>query len=579
MYFKSLYPEIPHIPDVNFVDFLLERPEVKQWPDFPAYIDGVTGQKRGFREFVKRVEDAATALGAPVEEGGMGLRGDRGEMVGVLSENCLDYPTICFTLCKIAVPFALLPAFSTPSETTALLRLAKVTRIFVSLRLLSLARTAAKELGLADDRIYILHGRGDGRKTLTDLINDARANKIPPVATRAVNKDTLAYLVFSSGTSGLPKAVMISHRNMCYSSMQPAITSAEVARCVAPKPLDTPGGYPIAIAFLPLYHAMGLHSYVFRALLSPSTVVILPKWDVDLALSLIPKYRVSHLSFVPSIIQQLVASSKLDKADLSSIAVIGSGAAHLPRELRDKLGKYAINARDHYEGYGMSECTISALFTPYVGMFDNRFKDARYMTGILLPGMEARIIREDGSEADYNEPGQLLLRGKNVAMGYWNNEKATKETFLPDGWLVTGDRFKADENGAFYYVDRAKDTLKVSGTQVSPTEIEDTLLQHPEQLISDAAVVGVNGSRMTDEKVPRAWIVLTDAGKQRGTQAVFTALDTWVKERLSRHKWLRGGYQAVNEIPKLPTGKVLRRVLLDEYLKAQREGHVVRTKL
>lgn len=93
--------------------------------------------------------------------------------------------------------------------------------------------------------------------------------------------------------------------------------------------------------------------------------------------------------------------------------------------------------------------TISALFTPFAGMFDNRFKDARYMTGILLPGMEARIIREDGSEADYNEPGQLLLRGKNVAMGYWNNEKATKETFLPDGWLVTGDRFKADENGAF----------------------------------------------------------------------------------------------------------------------------------
>ena len=90
--------------------------------------------------------------------------------------------------------------------------------------------------------------------------------------------------------------------------------------------------------------------------------------------------------------------------------------------------------------------------------------------------------------------------------------------------------------------------MKVSGTQVSPTEIEDTLLQHPEQLISDAAVVGVNGSRMTDEKVPRAWIVLTDAGKQRGTQAVFTALDTWVKERLSRHKWLRGGYQAVNEV-------------------------------
>jgi len=119
-------------------------------------------------------------------------------------------------------------------------------------------------------------------------------------------------------------------------------------------------------------------------------------------------------------------------------------------------------------------------------------------------------------------------------------------------------------------VDREKDTFKISGKQVSPTEIENTVREHPSQLVTDVAVAGVKGERVPGELVPRAWIVLSGAGKQRGVEAVLAVLDEWTRSRLSKHKWLRGGLQVVDEIPRLPTGKILRRKLQDEYARSKR---------
>lgn len=206
-------------------------------------------------------------------------------------------------------------------------------------------------------------------------------------------------------------------------------------------------------------------------------------------------------------------------------------------------------------------------------------------TGVLIPGMEARILRDDGSDADVNEVGELYLKGGNIAMGYWNNEKATREAFV-DGWLRTGDKFRVDEEGYFLYVsfvsvatcntkhdldsfaDRAKvgsdffvgnillthrhwlcqDTLKVSGTQVSPVEIENVLLSHPGGIITDATVAGVSGGRTSDEKVPRAWVVLSESGKKIGAAAAIKELETWYQENLSKYKWLRGGIEVVRQV-------------------------------
>jgi acyl-CoA synthetase (AMP-forming)/AMP-acid ligase II len=161
--------------------------------------------------------------------------------------------------------------------------------------------------------------------------------------------------------------------------------------------------------------------------------------------------------------------------------------------------------------------------------------------------MEARIVREDGSEADFNEVGELWLKSPNVSPGYWDNETANRETFV-DGWLKTGDRFSVNEEGHFFFADRAKDTLKVSGAQVSPVEIENVLLSHPDKLIIDVSVAGVSGGRTSDEKVPRAWIVLSAAGKKKGAAAVVKALEEWQQENLSKYKWTRGGIEVVKEV-------------------------------
>jgi len=208
--------------------------------------------------------------------------------------------------------------------------------------------------------------------------------------------------------------------------------------------------------------------------------------------------------------------------------------------------------------------TIAASIKPVPGMLGGRAKNVTGSVGMLLPGVEARVVREDGRLAGLNEPGELHIRAGCVALGYWKNPKATGETFK-DGWLRTGDRIRIDADGVLYFEDRAKDTLKISGMQVSPMEIEEALLRQPDNLIIDVTVAGVSGGRTADERVPRAWVVLSPNGEALGASAVATRLDAWVREALSRYKWLRGGICVVKQIPKSPTGKVLRRVLVEAY--------------
>ncbi|TFK34780.1 hypothetical protein BDQ12DRAFT_715112 [Crucibulum laeve] len=575
MYLKSPYPDPPPLPEVNAHYLFFKRPDQDQWPDYTLHIDPVTGYKRSYREFVARVQYGATALGAPVADGGLGLRAEDGDIVGIMSENSMDYITIVQSCIMIATPFALISSYSTPFELKHAITLSKATRLFVDAKFLPIVLPVAKEIGLTQNKIYVMSGHAKGRKSLSDFINEARTKAIPPVDVRPATNNTLAYLVFSSGTSGLPKAVMISHGNLIYSLGQVMVVAQSTALVHNPPPPPTPEGIPIVLAFLPFHHTYGLHSYCFRAFLTPMTFVVVPKWNIETALKTIPKYRITTLTLIPSVVHQLVNHPKIHQADLSSLTTLGSGAAYLPPDLAQRLSSLIPKDATFAEGYGMSECTIAAITQPFPGTL-GRLKRILGSTGVLLPGMEARVVREDGTEVDVGEPGELLLRSPNVALGYWNNEKADKETFV-DGWLHTGDKFKVDGEGYFYFADRAKDTLKVSGAQVSPVEIEDILLANPKKLISDATVAGVSGGRTSDEKVPRAWVVLSESGKKLGAAAVVKELEVWHQANLSKYKWLRGGIEVVKEIPKSPTGKTLRRVLQEKY--EQRVARKVKGKL
>ncbi|KAG1722895.1 hypothetical protein EDB19DRAFT_1859208 [Suillus lakei] len=563
MYYRSFFPEMPKVPESNVHHLLFNRPDQREWPDYTLFVNAATSQRLSFREFVDRVRDGATAMAADVTQGGLSLRPENGEIVGILSENCPDYIALIHSLLAITVPFALFSSYSTSYELKHAKSLAQATRIFTSLSLLPLAST----LGFPADRIYLLDGEKKGYTSYDQLVSSVCKNDIPRLPVRHATKDTLAYLVYSSGTSGLPKGmylfstVMISHGNITSASLGVMVQAMEIGKILAPPVWDTPDGLQVSFNVLPIYHSLGLYLTSFFNFLKPSTTIILPKWNIDAFFECVPKYHITTVSLVPSLVHQLVHHPRFNTADLSSIKGIGCGAAHLPPQLADQLRTRFPAMNKVSEGYGLSEFTMAVAMKPVHGMLNGRAKNKLGSVGILVPDVEARIVRPDGSLAGPNEAGEIHIRGPTAALGYKGNDKATRETFV-DGWVRTGDQLRIDGDGVLFFVDRIKDTLKISGMQVSPVEIENTLLAHPDKLITDVSVAGVSGGRTLDERIPRAWVVLSHAGTTLGEKEVVARLDAWVQERLSRYKWLRGG---VGIIPKTPTGKVLRRVLVEQF--------------
>ncbi|KAJ7170952.1 hypothetical protein C8R46DRAFT_948034 [Mycena filopes] len=566
MHIKSSFPSLPPLPEVNVHHIMFGRPDQADWEDYTIQIEERTGRKRTFRELEKRIALGATALGA--KDGGLGLNGNGDEIVGLLGNNSLDYVDIVLSLLRITTPFALISTYSTRFELIHALKLTKATTLFVDAKLLKNVLVAIEDpdVHLTADKIYVLTGRGPkGRKNFSQMIDGVARNAVPLEPIRPASKDTLAYLVMSSGTSGLPKAVMITHGNIICSIMQ-AIMVAQASEPFSSIKASLNGKIPVTVGVLPMFHSYGLHVYILRITLSPATYVIQERWNTTNYLKArltASRYHATHLTLIPSAVHQLVNHPDTKKSDLTSVLLLNSGAAYLPPELAKQMSTHLETAAQISQGYGLSECTIAALTRPMEGML-GMGKPPPYTTGILLPGLDARIMRDDGTGVAPGEVGELWLHGGNVTLGYWNNPSANAGTFV-DGWLRTGDQFSADEKGYFFFADRGKDTLKVSGVQVSPKEIEDVLFAHPEKLISDVSVAGVSGGRTTDEKVPRAWIVLNSAGRKRGAPAVIAALEQWHQESLSKYKWLRGGIEVVKEIPKTPTGKNMRRVLQDQY--------------
>ncbi|KAF8887690.1 hypothetical protein CPB85DRAFT_1553254 [Mucidula mucida] len=569
MYLKSPYPEPPSPPDLNAYHIFFDRPDQQQSPwtdkDYTLYIDLKTGKKISYRTFKADVASARAALTSA------GIR--QGELVGIMSENCIDFALIVHALMSLNVPFALIAPYSTPFELAHAVKLTGVKKVFVGTK-------QAKLDWPADTELFVMNGRVEGLNCVADMVHAAR--NAPPVNVLPVKKTDLAYLVFSSGTSGLPKAVMITHGNVIFSVNQVAIMARAVLAVAVPPPPETPEGIPITLAFLPMHHSYGLHSYCFRSFLSPATFVLQGHWNMQDALRGIMKYKITNVNLIPSVIAQLVAhpSPALVKESLRTLRNLGSGAAYLPPELAARLRELLSTGLRITEGYGMSEATIAAVTQPIAGVL-GRLKVVEGSCGVLLPGMEAKILDELGRSVEVREVGELWLKSENISPGYYGSSpevvKANRETFV-DGWLRTGDRFYVDEDENFFFADRAKDTLKISGIQVSPLELENVLLAHPEKLITDVAVAGVGGyGRTNDERVPRAWVVLSE--RDKGAQQVARELIKWCEAQLSKYKWLRGGVEIVDEIPKSPTGKTLRRLLIVRHEESMRLGDQERAKL
>ncbi|KAI9452556.1 phenylacetyl-CoA ligase [Lactarius psammicola] len=472
----------------------------------------------------------------------------------------------------------------THEELTHQLTLAKASILIAHPDSLQVALVAAQNAGIPPDRVIPLDTIRGPRPSiiapdLHELITYGLAHQ-PFFVERALKpgeaRTKIAFLSFSSGTTGKPKAVEIPHYAPIANILQMAAWWRVNDNSIPWEDRRIRPG-DVTMAVLPFYHIYGLVINLHFALFCASSVVVVPKFEFIAYLESIKRHKANHILVVPPMVVLLCKHPATKNYDLSSIRMLFCGAAPLSAELTDSIVKLLPQAFVG-QGYGMTETSTAISMAP-LSQKVSTFGSA----GQLVSGVRVRVVKADGTLAGVGEPGELMVTGPSMALGYLNNEKATAETFI-DGWVRTGDEAIIDKNNDVFIVDRLKEILKVRGFQVAPAELEGHLLTHPD--VADSCVVGV-----PDEfsgEVPLAFVVLSADAAKRASESEAAAAK--IKAIISKHvadhkvayKKLAGGVEFIDAIPKNPSGKLLRRVLRDKALslkKAQAQARATKARL
>jgi acyl-CoA synthetase (AMP-forming)/AMP-acid ligase II len=353
-----------------------------------------------------------------------------------------------------------------------------------------------------------------------------------PAPPASVGPDDVALLPYSSGTTGLPKGVVLTHRQLVASLCQ-----TRAIHHVEP--------HDVVIAVLPLFHIYGMQVTLNLALAQGATVVIQARFELERFLELVQEHHVTRAELVPPIVLALAKQPAVDNFDLTSLKIITSAAAPLSADLARACAK-RVGCRVK-QGYGMTEFGGGTHIAPDDG------RDDPESIGPALPGVECRVIdAETGFDAGPGQSGELLVRAPGTMLGYLNNPKATAETIGPDGWVRTGDLVTVDEHGWFRVADRLKELIKYKGNQVAPAELESVLLTHPG--VADAAVIASPDPEAGE--VPMAFVVARASASPE-------ELMNFVADRVAPYKRVRR-LELIDQIPKSPSGKILRRVLVEQ---------------
>lgn len=483
-----------------------------------------------------------------------GLR--EGETISLFSQNTVWYPVAMFAGLRVGAKISgASPAYNV-EEMAFALKTADAKFLMTTPDSMEVASKSAEIAGLPKSNVFLLEGELPGYTTVQELIKIGQsygkqgqtpAFKLPP---GKKNKDICGFLSFSSGTTGLPKAVMISHQNV-------------IAQCLQIEQI-TPNTHKKIMAVLPLFHITGLVHQMHLPILLNAEVIMLPQFTMKGMLDTIVEYQLRELLLVPPILIRLVRDPIVDKYDLSHVTRFSSGAAPLSEEIIQLLQKKFPNT-GFKQGYGMTEsCSCITAHPP-----DKYAYKYAHSGGAVCASTEVKILKEDGTEGDVGEVGEVLAKGPQIVMGYLNNDKATRDTFDKDGFLHTGDQGLIDEEGMIHITDRIKELIKVKGIGVAPAELEDLLLGHDK--VEDVAVMGILDDYSGE--LPKAFVKLK-GGVQADT-AVGKELIAFVKEKKVRHKWVKE-IEFIPEIPKSASGKILRRVLRDKEKSGKDRGVVVK---
>lgn len=563
--FASPFGPSPPSPDSLNIHELCFPPHNPLPPDYPLIINAATEEVLTLHDFYARTCALARVLRHDgvnplrLSKSGVDDR-EEGEILGLFSRNHIYYPAVVHACWRVELVFGGISPASTGFELWWVLRKMQITSLMVHEELLGVLGEALR-LGKGEEDEMPLKLVLDTKKIVV-LSENPKLNSVSGYPTveslvrlgmtlqerprKLLGGNRLAYLFQSSGTSGLPKAMMITHSNGYHSGIQTLTTAVQGARFMSMEPFATPS---VTLGVIPMYHSYGMILWNLRVNLVRNTTILLPKWNLELALRSVEKYKITALPLVPPLIRQLAQSPLTEKYDLSSVVGAVSGAAYLPPDVAYELAKKLPQGKDVPipSGYGLSEAaSIASPATPGLFGLEPALPGS---IGYLLPGMEGRVVDPDTlKDVEQGEKGELWARGAVVTPGYFKDAKATADIFTEPGWLRTGDLVMRDEFDRIHYLDRLKEMIKVKGLQVAATEVEDTLLQHPEGLVKDACVTGVDNGRGDGSLFVRAWVVVTEEGRRLGWKEVARKMDEWVKSRLSRHKWLTGGIEVVDSV-------------------------------
>ncbi|MFI8461695.1 4-coumarate--CoA ligase family protein [Kitasatospora sp. NPDC085464] len=521
MVFRSEFPDVP-VVDLPVHDAVLGA--AARYGDRPALIDGLTGEHVSYAQLAAAVERVAAGLAE------LGVR--RGDVLALFSPNSTVYPMAYYGATRAGATVTTVSSLATPAELAGQLCDSGARWLVTVSPFLPTARAAA-ELAAGQGRplteIVVLDG-ADGHRSLADLL--AAPGPAPEVAIDP--GEDVAVLPYSSGTTGLPKGVMLTHRSI----------ATNLAQCDA---LYRPAEGERVLAVLPFFHIYGLAALLNQPLRCGATVVVLPRFDLEQFCRAVEEHRVQALVVAPPIALALAKHPAVDRYDLSSVEYLLCAAAPLDRELADACAR-RLGLPHLLQGYGMTELSpVTHVVSPREG------DPPRGSVGRIVPSTELRVTALDGSAGDLGagERGELLIRGPQVMKGYLGRPSATAAVIDADGWLHTGDVGYVDERGYLYIVDRVKELIKYKGYQVAPAELEAVLLGHPE--IADAAVIGVPDADGTE--CPKAFVVRTP-----GSALTAEEVTGYVAGLVAPYKKVRA-VEFVDAVPKSAAGKILRREL------------------
>lgn len=502
-------PRTIGIPDLSLPAFVLQQAE--HYGDRMALVDVSGGDGYTYRQLVATVHRLAAGLHA------RGLR--KGDVLAVLAPNVPEYPIVVLAASLAGGTVVALNPIDTLDDLAGHLTDAGA-KLLVTVPSEVPKATALTTRTTVEEVVVI--GAADGASSLSELLSE---DPLPEVTIDPAQD--VAVLLHSSGSTGHPKGVMLTHRNIVATVLQ--------TRTVTPLGADEK-----VLAMPPFHHAFGLIMVMSASLLQGATIVTMPRFDPQGYLEAIRDHRITRLYIVPTLAVLLARSPLPDSYDLSSIRSIVSGGAALDPEIaricRERLGCHIA------QGYGLTEAMTSfmQLEEPLVPA----------SVGRTAPNVECRVVDvTTGEDLGANHQGEILIRGPHVMKGYLNAAEATRKALRPDGFLRTGDLGYLDDDGELFLVDRIKELIKYKGQQVSPVELEAVLMTHPK--VADAAVIGVPDEDASE--IPKAFLVTKEPTTPEEIMA-------FVVDRVAPYKKIRQ-VEFIDQIPRTPVGKIERRRL------------------